>query len=230
MLYNQAMKFASTFKRVPHGVLRPSQVLLSTVKFGDSKNVHEHITKKMIVLMKNNSCCLTLEKEVAKICNREEEFRDVNACNGNADLYHSLIYAINQYSTNIPSGEVENICDKLYFNMLIKKNKINIYKQMNNDKKKHNIFDLHSHNRHSVLCGLRYILHNIQLENRQRDLIVILGRGNHSTNKKANIRHVVEEYLRYSLLIDFKYVAKGGALHLDRYSVHKRNRIKDIFL
>ena len=221
------MFFAMTFKR-KRSVLRLPQVLLSTMKFGGSKTVHEHdvLTKKIIALMKNNSSLLMLEKEVAKICNKEEEFR----ISGNAGLYHSLIYAINEHSTYIPSGEVENICDKLYFNMLIKKNKINIYKQMNNDKKKHNIFDLHSHNRHSVLCGMRYILHNIQLENRQHDLIVILGRGNHSNNEKANIRRVVEEYLRYSLLIDFKYVAKGGALHLDRYSVHKRNRIKDIFL
>ena len=101
---------------------------------------------------------------------------------------------------------------------------------MNDKNKKHSIFDLHSHNRYSVLCGMRYILHHIQVENRQRDLIVILGRGNHSGNKQANIRRVVEEYLRYNLLIDFKYAAKGGALHLDRYSVHKRNRMSDTFL
>ena len=199
-----------------------------------------------LMLTNNNDNCdnneTVIKKEIVNICNE-------NIDQLNASSYHSLIYAIN-HNNNENFNISENISDLLYFQML-QQNKMNIEKPLNNNNnnnnnnnkwiKKHGgeanerklsnyIFDLHQHNRYSVLSGIRYVLHTIQIENLQRNLIVILGRGNHSNNKKANIRRVVEEYLRYELLIDYKYVAKGGALHLDRYSVYKNNRINEVFM
>ena len=213
--------------------------------FAKDEDKIKHNIFELMLTNNNNNCDnneTVIKKEIVNICNE-------NIDQLNASSYHSLIYAIN-HNNNENFNISENISDLLYFQML-QQNKMNIEKPLNNNNnnnnnnnkwiKKHGgeanegklsnyIFDLHQHNRYSVLSGIRYVLHTIQIENRQRNLIVILGRGNHSNNKKANIRRVVEEYLRYELLIDYKYVAKGGALHLDRYSVYKNNRINEVFM
>ena len=177
---------------------------------------------KILEMLKNHSDIDSLETSIEEIC-------DMPSINFGSKIVHTSIFQVAQQYSHFPKLQVGRLCDKLYAHG-IKHQSINLLKPLNNSKRNEKIFDLHDHNRHSVLSGIRFAIHTIHVEQWRNNLILIFGRGNKATNRKANIRSIAEEYLRYELLIDFRHLAKGGALHLDRYSVYKHDRKHDVFL
>lgn len=177
---------------------------------------------KVMGMLKNHSDIDTLEASIEEVCS-------MPTINFDSKVVHTAIFQVAQQYSNFPKLEVGRLCDKVYAHG-VKHQSIKILKPLNNSKRNETIFDLHDHNRHSVLSGIRFAIHTIQVEERRNNLILIFGRGTKSTNQKANIRTTAEEYLRYELSIDFRHLAKGGALHLDRYSVYKKDRKHDYFL
>ena len=177
---------------------------------------------RILKMLENHSDIDSLETSIEEICCMPK-------MNFSSKVVHTSIFQVAQQYSNFPKLRVDRICDKLYAQG-IKHQSINLLKPLNNSKRNETIFDLHDHNRHSVLSGIRFAIHTIQFEQRRNNLILIFGRGNKATNQKANIRSIAEEYLRYELLVDFRHLAKGGALHLDRYSVYKHDRKHDVFL